>query len=325
MINYLPICIILAILGTLLVNPAIYYHLYKKRKEYLEEVNKKKDKGIEVKRSYYRIICGRNSGIGLVIGQALVFIVLFIIAYLTLYLVMASVISWSTILAYLWIPAIAQFFNCVYFSEEFSSLETEVEENVVKAGTVIVIAFFAIPIVIACHKGIYNYINPYDTITFMEEKYSEIPSVNETTMLKEANLAAGSSLKEPVYRNGNWIYPIANDSSHVESSGYLIVDSANGNISFVHKDIEYSPWMASRKNTDLLARRKVPSKVLFGDCIFEIEPETGDVYFCKFYGDYACFRAGRKVEGAILINATTGEGECYPIDKIPDWVTGISF
>ena len=50
MINYLPICIILAILGTLLVNPAIYYHLYKKRKDYLKAVKEKKDKGIEVKR-----------------------------------------------------------------------------------------------------------------------------------------------------------------------------------------------------------------------------------------------------------------------------------
>ncbi len=325
MINYLPICIILAILGTLLVNPAIYYHLYKKRKDYLKAVKEKKDKGIEVKRSHYSIISNCGSIIPLIVGQVIIFILVFIFAYLMLYFVMVSVISWSTILAYLWIPAIIQCLNCIWFNEGSTSLSYEVEESVVKAGTVITIAFFAIPIMIECHKGIYNYINPYDTITFMEERYSEIPSVNETTILKEANLAAGSSLKEPVYRNGNWIYPIENESSHVESSGYLIVDSANGNISFVPKDIEYSPWMASRKNTDLLARKKVPPKVLFGDCIFEIEPETGDVYFCKFYGDYACFRAGRKVEGAILINATTGESECYTMDEIPDWVTGISF
>ena len=331
MLHYLPICFILAILGTLLVNPALYYspiYIRKKNKQALKEKEENNKAGIYFgeKTNYTVFFPGNHSLTGLIVGQIVSFVLLFFATSL-LYFVGPVVLKPSTVLAYLWFPGIVHIFRYLGYNNSFidSSFSSEVEEIIVKASLVLGILFFAIPIAIGCHKGIYNYLYPYTDITFMEEDYQEYPSVDETTLLKEANLAAGSSLKDPVYRNGNWIYPVVNNSSHVESSGYLVVDATTRNISFVPKDIVYSPWVNSRNDVLLLARRLLPSKVFWGFTTFRIDPETEDIYFCIFYGDYACFRAGREVEGAILINATTGAYERYPMDEIPAWVTGISF
>lgn len=261
----------------------------------------------------------------MIVGQSICFIVVFLAALFCLYIMGPVSVRWSTILAYLWIPAISQLINCLFFDEGKSSLNGCLEEVITFISLVACIIFFVIPIGIACHKGIYTSIHPLDSITIMEENYEAYPSIDVTSMLTDANLAAGSCLKTPVYRNGNWIYPVVNDSSSVKSSGYFVVDSEGINVEFVPKDISYSPWLSStNNNTAFVARRELPSALLFGSSIFEIEPETGDVYFCKFYGDYECFRAGRKVEGALLINATTGDVSKYLFDEIPDWVTGIS-
>lgn len=329
MIHYLPICFILAILGTLLVNPAFYYSrifIRKKNEKALKEKKEAEESGkySYVKTDYTMFYQGNVLPISLLIGQIVTFVLIFL-ATMFLYWEGAVVVRFSTILAYLWVPAIAHLIMFLICLCENSSFCGDIEEIIQISSLVIFILFFAISIAIGCHKGIYNYLYPYTDITFMEENYQEYPGVDETTLLKEADLVAGSSLKEPIYRNGNWIYPVVNNSSHVESSGYLVVDATTQNISFVPKDIVYSPWINSRNNVLLLARRLMPSKVFWGYITFQIDPETGDIYFCIFYGDYACFRAGREVEGAILINATSGAYKTYPMDEIPDWVTGISF
>lgn len=329
MIHYLPICFILAILGTLLVNPAFYYSpifIRKKNEQALKEKEETEKAG--------KYFCGRTNHtvfyygnvlpISLVVGQFVTFVLIFLAAML-LYWGGPVAVRFSTILAYLWIPAIPHLIMFVLCLCGDNSFSESIEEIIQISSLVIFILFFAVSIAIGCHKGIYNYLYPYTDITFMEENYQEYPSVDETTLLKETNLAAGSSLKDPIYRNGNWIYPVVNNSSHVESSGYLVVDATTQNISFVPKDIVYSPWINSRNNVLLLARRLMPSKVFWGYTTFQIDPETEDIYFCIFYGDYACFRAGREVEGAILINATSGAYETHPMEEIPSWVTGISF
>lgn len=329
MIHYVPICFILAILGTLLVNPVFYYQLFTKPKEYRKALKEYEDAIKEgkcpcpIKKSDYCVF--DISPIKLIIGQLILFILVFLFSSLVLYFGGAVVVRWSTILAYLWIPAISQIINWVILSVINTSFAYVIKDSIVNTLLILCVIFIIIPTIIGIHKGVYNYLYPYEHITFMSKEYAEYPTVDEVSLLDKANLAAGSSLKEPIYRNGNWIYPVVNDSSHVTSSGYLVVDSTGKNIHFVAKEIKYSPWIISTNNTDLVARRALPSAVLFGNSSFQIEPVTGDIYFCKFYGDYAFFRAGRKVEGAILVNSTTGEYTCYPMSKIPDWVTGISF
>lgn len=334
MIYYVPICIILAILGTVLVNPAFYYAILKKRKEYKEAL-KEFDKQVEegkvpqnICKSDYSVFY--SSPVWLIIGQIVLCIITFLFASFILYFQRAVVISYSTILAYLWIPALAQLINLLFISAgivtgDRGCFNRNIEDSMAITYLIIMIAFFIIPSCIGIHKGIYNYLYPYEHITFMEDNYQEYPTVDEEILLDKANLASGSLIQNPIYRNGNWIYPVINGSSHVNSSGYLVVDSSGRSIIFVKKDISYSPWIISSNHVNLVARRNLPSAVLFGKATFQIDPETGDIYFCKFYGDYACFRAGRNVKGAMLINATTGECTSYRMNEIPSWVTGISF
>lgn len=327
MIYYVPICIILAILGTVLVNPAFYYAIFKKRKDYneaLKEFEEQKEEGKfprNVHKSDYSLFV--KSPFWLIVGQILLFIITFLFASFILYFNGAVVISWSTILAYLWIPALSQLINLLAFIYVDGGCFDD--WDIARTYLIIMMAFFIISLGIGIHKGVYNYLYPYEHITFMEDNYEEYPTVDEETLLDKANLASGSSIQDPIYRNGNWIYPVVNDSSYVTSSGYLVVDSSGRLITFVKKDISYSPWIISCNHVNLVARRNLPAAVLFGDATFQIEPETGDIYFCKFYGEYACFRAGRNIKGAMLINATTGECTSYSMNEIPSWVTGISF
>lgn len=325
---YVPICLVLALFGTILVNPMLYIEIFKNREDHrkaLDEATCQYD-FMKIRETNYSIFRDGHPTISLILGQSICFITTFLFAIFCLYIMGPVSVRLSTILAYLWIPAIMQILIAMWFAGKNSSLKSTVENSLSDIGFAICIIFFVIPIGISCHKGIYASLHPFDAITFMEENYEDCPSVDVSTMLTNANLAKGSSLKDPVYRNGHWIYPVYNNDSFAKSSGYFVVDSEGRNIEFVPKEIAYSPWLSSTSNnTAFVARREIPSKLLFGSSIFEIEPETGDVYFCKFYGDYECFRAGRKVEGALLINAATGDVEKYPLDEIPDWVTGISF
>lgn len=330
MIHYLPICFILALLGTLLVNPTMYYHFFSRRLTY-----KKKLAEYEKKREKDRYSCAIKPQrhifdefpILLIVEQVIFFILTFGFCLYGFYSGTPMAIKYSAILAYMWIPGIIQFFNFLIYmmTDGETSFDGYISDSIYWTCLTLAAIFIVVSIGVGIHIGVYNYQHTYDDVTYMEENHEEYPTVDETTLLQTANLAAGSELYSPVYRNGNWVYPVVNSSSNVASSGYLVIDAAEENISFVPKDISYSPWISTANGVQRVARRYAPSAVFFGDVSFQIEPETGDIYFAQFYGDYACFRAGRKVEGVFLINASTGECIPYLMENIPDWVTGVSF
>lgn len=334
MIHYVPICIILALLGTLLVNPTMYYHFFSRRLSYKKKLAEYEKAEVEakVKCTYNRVVKPERSifdefPIWLIVGQIIAFLVSFGFCLFGFYSGTPMAIKYSAILAYMWVPAICQFFNAViyFITDGEISFDGRISDSIYWTCLTLAGIFIVVSIGVGIHIGVYNYQHTYDDITFMEENHEEYPTVDEATLLQTANLAAGSELYSPVYRNGNWVYPVVNSSSNVASSGYLVVDAAEENISFVPKDISYSPWLSTANGVQRVARRYAPSAVFFGDVSFQIEPETGDIYFAQFYGDYACFRAGRKVEGVFLINASTGECISYLMEDIPDWVTGVSF
>lgn len=329
MIHYVPICIILALLGTLLVNPTMYYHFFSRRLNYkkkLAEYEKERAENAYCRLDKPEISIFDEFPIWLIVGQTIVFLAIFGFCLWGFYAGTPMAVKYSAILAYMWIPGISQFFNSIIYAmtDRDSSFDYSISDSIYWTSLILAGIFVVVSIGVGIHIGVYNYQHTYDDITFMEENYEEYPTVDETTLLQTANLAAGSELYSPIYRNGNWIYPVVN-SSNVASSGYLVVDSAEENISFVPRDISYSPWLSTANGVQRVARRYASSAVFFGDVSFQIEPETGDIYFAQFYGDYACFRAGRKVEGVFLINASTGECIQYLMNDIPDWVTGVSF
>lgn len=329
MIHYVPICIILAILGTLLVNPTMYYHFFSRRLNYKKKLAEYEKEIAEHPNNY--IIKPERSifdafPIWLIVGQIVAFIASFGFCLWGFYSGTPMAIKYSAILSYMWVPGLCQLINFIIYvmTDGDTSFDGYISNSIYWTCLILAGIFIVVSIGVGIHIGVYNYQHTYDDITFMEENYEEYPTVDETTLLQTSNLAAGSELYSPIYRNGNWIYPVVN-SSNVASSGYLVVDSAEENISFVPKDISYSPWLSTANGVQRVARRYAPSAVFFGNVSFQIEPETGDIYFAQFYGDYACFRAGRKVEGVILVNASTGECVQYLMKDIPDWVTGVSF
>lgn len=330
MIHYVPICIILALLGTLLVNPTMYYHFFSRRLNYKKKLAEYEK---ETEEHPYRYIekperhIFDEFPIWLIVGQIIAFLACFGFCLWGFYAGTPMAIKYSAILAYMWIPGLFQAINCMFYAitDGDTSFDSWISGSIYWTCLILAGIFIVVSIGVCIHTNVYNYQHTYDDITFMEENHEEYPTVDETTLLKTANLAAGSELYSPIYRNGNWIYPVVNSSSNVASSGYLVVDAAEENISFVPKDISYSPWLSTANGVQRVARRYAPSAVFFGDVSFQIEPETGDIYFAQFYGDYACFRAGRKVEGVFLINASTGECVPYLMKDIPDWVTGVSF
>ncbi|MCI8345562.1 MAG: hypothetical protein HFJ42_06385 [Clostridia bacterium] len=330
MIHYVPICIILAILGTLLVNPTMYYHFFSRRINYkkkLAEYEEKKAKDHWLSAPERNIFF--EFPILLIIGQSICFVIIFVFCISLFYFGGPIAVKYSLIPAYLWLPALFQFINFLWYVGAYNdtSFETSISNSIYNTCLILAGIFVVISIGVGIHTDVYNYLHTYEDVTFVEETHKEYPTVNETTLIQTANLATGSTVYSPIYRNGSWIYPVVNNDSNVASSGYFVY-SAENNISFVPKDISYSPWLSTANNVQRLLRRREPSAVFWGDVSFQIEPETGDIYFAQFYGDYACFRAGRKVEGVILVNASNGKSIQYPITLIPDWidwVTGVSF
>lgn len=303
MSTYLFFSLILATLGTLLINPALYCFLFKCRKAYTKR----------------GIISVTFSQIGL-----------FVLGYILSVSVMLTFhlpACFSTVLAYLWLPAILQCINAflLYDSNKYFRKKCFKFCNIPRFSLIIAFIFLAISAFIGIHKNIYEYFHQNNSITYMDDDISQIPNISDTILPEYANIIEGSKLGKLVYRNGHWIYPIVSNSSNASSSGYLVLSSDNQFIHFEAHDIIYSPWTESKTNVYLIARDLLPSKVLFGDASFQIKPDSNDVCFAIFYGDYACIRAGRQVEGVIIINASTGEHELYPASQIPTWITGISF
>lgn len=331
MIHYIWICFILAILGTLAVNPVFYFQIFKKRKEYredLEEYQLKEKKDVyarEPQKSDYTIF--DDSPIRLIIVQIILFALLFGLSALVLYFDGAVVVRFSTLLAYLWIPGIAQFATCtiIAISDDVGYSCFNFAEGIFYGALCFTCIFIVISSGIGIHKGVYNYLHPYNNFTIMSEVIKDCPKIDNSVILKEANIADGSQLKDPIYRNDNWIYPVVNYSDHVSSSGYIIVDKDVDLVEFIYRDMNYSPYLKTQNNVVIYLRRLYPDLVFFGEPSFQVNPDGGDIYFCQFYGDYACFRAGRNLKGILLVNATTGEYQSYSMGSIPSWVTGISF
>lgn len=317
MIYYLPISLILAIFGTFLINPIFVYNLIKKRIWNLTFV--------------------------FWLKQLLAFIAVFALSTLFLYYVKTDAIKVSTLFVTLWIPAISQILLCNNVTDIFIHKEDD-EENkdqdddddeneedydenynsFINYYAVISVVLLVIPILIGCYQFIYNYNHSIESFSLVEG-IEKIPNLEEAYLLDHIDLVEGSTISTPIYRNGSWIYPVINNDNKVSSSGYIVLKSGEYDITFVNSSMIYSPYTHNKNNITLYCRRILPTKVLFGEAVFEINPKDGNIYFAQFYGDYEnCMRVGRRIEGCILVNASNGSYKVYNKSSIPDWVTGYS-
>ena len=102
---------------------------------------------------------------------------------------------------------------------------------------------------------------------------------------------------------------------------YLLVDMVTQETELVRleKGMKYSPNEYFMRNLRRYLRFHYPTK-MFGDYSFEVD-ENGTPYWIA---STVCYRigvwGGKDVEGAVLVNAITGEHKYYDVANIPTWV-----
>lgn len=102
---------------------------------------------------------------------------------------------------------------------------------------------------------------------------------------------------------------------------YISVDMTTQETELVRlsEGIKYSKGEYFMRDLNRYLRFKYPTKI-FDNITFEVD-DSGTPYWIA---SCACFKigiwSGRDIEGAVLLNAVTGESEYYPLEKIPTWV-----
>lgn len=103
---------------------------------------------------------------------------------------------------------------------------------------------------------------------------------------------------------------------------YIQVDMVTQEAQMVRLDegMKYSPSELFLRNLKRYARFQYPTKMFDENFSFEVD-ENGTPYWIISTIEYTIgMWGGRDVEGAILINAVTGEHAYYPVEEIPSWV-----
>ncbi len=102
---------------------------------------------------------------------------------------------------------------------------------------------------------------------------------------------------------------------------YLIIDMIDQGVEVVRLEegIKYSDSEPFGRNTMRYLRFKYPTYI-FDDARFEID-ESGVPYWVvpRLERNIGLF-SGSDVQGAVLLNAVTGETQYYPVEEIPTWV-----
>lgn len=102
---------------------------------------------------------------------------------------------------------------------------------------------------------------------------------------------------------------------------YITVDMTTQDTTLVRleKGIKYSESEYFMRDLNRALRFKYPTKI-FGDISFEID-ENGTPYWVASTVDYKIgIWNGQDINGAVLLNAVTGESKYYSLKDIPTWV-----
>lgn len=121
---------------------------------------------------------------------------------------------------------------------------------------------------------------------------------------------------------GDFFKWIGNTSEGIPA--YITVDMTTQETELVRleKGIKYSPGEYLMRNVNRYLRFKYPTKI-FESVSFEID-ENGTPYWIAPTVTYRiALWSGRDIDGAVLVNAITGEHEYYKIGEIPSWVDQI--
>lgn len=307
------------VLCTQIANPFFWYRIAKSVINYKHAMQKFRTGQGETYRPKYREYLEKEE-IGVIktaiVGNIICFLVCSAILWLKYYFC-ADDRTISRIFESAWFFAIGNW---------FSSWSTFGEARRFSNKEFLQVWAYAIAILVICialfvHSVIYNFNNHINANTFLTE--TEVPAIGVDVIntLEKEVVIQGYTIQNPVNRNGKVIFPLSR-GGNVSIAGYVEL-TTDGTPHIVLKDLHYTPYQKGNQNIKYVARDFLPTKQFFGDWSFQLSPD-GEVYFVKMYGRFASLRAGRVVEGMLLINATTGTCLNYPLSGVPDWINGIS-
>ena len=121
----------------------------------------------------------------------------------------------------------------------------------------------------------------------------------------------------PLEYNGFFKY-LANRKSG--TSGYITVDSVSGDAKLIKlkKGMKYMPSAILMENLDRKLRFSYPTKI-FGEKAFEVDNE-GNPYWIIPTLKYTGVEIRTEVEGAVILDPTSGSSKYYKVKDIPTWV-----
>ncbi len=310
---------IAGLLCTQITNPFFWFRFARGTKEYFQDMRKFRSnhgKGIKPKYRQYLAYGEIGSITMAIVGNIICFVVGSIILW-ALYYFTTSDRTFSMILASGWFIAIL---NCISTYLTFADARAFKTVEYLQAWA-LSIAMVLISLVLLIHGGLYDFHKHKDANTFLHETEVPVISMDVSNTLKNTVLIQGYSLHSAINRNGKIIFPLSRNNN-ISIVGYVEL-TEDGTPIIIKKELHYTPYQTGSQNVKYVARDYLPTKQFFGNWSFQLSPD-GEVYFAIAYGDFASLRGGRLVTGILIINATTGECETYPLDEVPNWVTGIS-
>ncbi|MBQ9952888.1 MAG: CvpA family protein [Clostridia bacterium] len=103
--------------------------------------------------------------------------------------------------------------------------------------------------------------------------------------------------------------------------GYLMIDMVTQDVQLVRLEegMKYSTAEHFGRYLERHLRFQYPTKI-FAEQNFEVDEQGVPYWICPTYTYRIGLYAGRDIEGAVLVNAITGESTYYKVEEIPSWV-----
>jgi len=103
--------------------------------------------------------------------------------------------------------------------------------------------------------------------------------------------------------------------------GYVLVDPVNNTSRYVKLEeaIHYSPSEYFHNDLKRTLRRQYPSKIFY-KIYFEIDEEGHPYYVAATESPTIGWFSGMEIDGAVVLDACTGESQYYKAEDIPEWV-----
>ncbi len=103
--------------------------------------------------------------------------------------------------------------------------------------------------------------------------------------------------------------------------GYLMIDMVSQEVNLIRlpEGMKYSTAEHFGRNLLRHLRFQYPTKI-FADQTFEVNEEGVPYWICPTYEYRIGLYSGRDINGAVLVNAISGESTYYAVSDIPSWV-----